>query len=263
MSATDRTQFDPQNNAAQGQQNQSEDRGTLEPDDSRNVTGASGAAGVGAPGGSDQDSGGQRWGGGQQGQTETPDAAGAGGQQQAAENVEFEADPAIEPAGEDVEFESAGDSGGQQSQSMGGQRQQQSGGGAFAGANAAYDQQSQSAGETAQFGETLSGENLGADQMSQYDSGSGGQMGGGSETGNRLAGRIREHMEVIGADGVRLGAVDGVEGGRIKLTKADSGMGSHQGHHHYVSCGLVADIEGDTVRLSATAANAYAMIEEE
>ena len=30
MSATDRTQFDPQNAAAQGQQNQSEDRGTLE-----------------------------------------------------------------------------------------------------------------------------------------------------------------------------------------------------------------------------------------
>ena len=254
MSATDRTQFDPQNNAAQGQQNQSEDRGTLEPDDSRNVTGASGAAGVGAPGGSDQDSGGQRWGGGQQGQTETPDAAGAGGQQQAAETVEFEADPAIEPAGEEVEFEPSR----QQSQSMPGQRQQQAGGGAFAGANAAYDQQSQSAGESAQFGE-----NTAADQMSQYDPGSGGQMSGGSETGNRLAGRIREHMEVIGADGVRLGAVDGVEGGRIKLTKADSGMGSHQGHHHYVSCGLVADIEGDTVRLSATAANAYAMIEEE
>ena len=254
MSATDRTQFDPQNAAAQGQQNQSEDRGTLEPDDSRNVTGASGAAGVGAPGGSDQDSGGQRWGGGQQGQTETPDAA--GGQQQAAEDVEFEADPAIEPAGEDVEFESEG--GGQQSQSMGGQRQQQAGGGAFAGANAAFDQQSQSAGASGQFGE-----NTAADQMSQYDSSSGGQMGGGSEAGNRLAGRIREHMEVIGADGVHLGTVDRVEGGRIKLTKADSGMGSHQGHHHFVSCGLVADIEGDTVRLSATAANAYAMTQEE
>ena len=75
--------------------------------------------------------------------------------------------------------------------------------------------------------------------------------------------QVKEHMEVIGADGVHLGTVDRIEGDRIKLTKADSGMGSHQGHHHYVSCGLVADIEGDTVRLSATAANAYAMIEEE
>ena len=33
---------------------------------------------------------------------------------------------------------------------------------------------------------------------------------------------IREHMEVIGADGVHLGTVDQVEEHRIKLTKADS-----------------------------------------
>jgi hypothetical protein len=30
---------------------------------------------------------------------------------------------------------------------------------------------------------------------------------------------IREHMEVIGADGVHIGTVDHLEGGRIKLTK--------------------------------------------
>jgi len=30
---------------------------------------------------------------------------------------------------------------------------------------------------------------------------------------------IKEHMEVIGADGVHVGTVDKVEGGRIKLTK--------------------------------------------
>jgi hypothetical protein len=64
---------------------------------------------------------------------------------------------------------------------------------------------------------------------------------------------IREHMEVIGADGVHIGTVDRVEGNRIKLTKADSGQGSHEGHHHYVSTALVADIEGDRVRLSANA----------
>jgi hypothetical protein len=62
---------------------------------------------------------------------------------------------------------------------------------------------------------------------------------------------ISEHMEVIGADGVHVGTVDRVEGGRIKLTKADSGQGSHQGHHHYISLGLVAEVEGDKVRLSA------------
>jgi hypothetical protein len=30
---------------------------------------------------------------------------------------------------------------------------------------------------------------------------------------------IKEHMEVIGADGVHVGTVDRVEGRRIKLTK--------------------------------------------
>ena len=63
---------------------------------------------------------------------------------------------------------------------------------------------------------------------------------------------IREEMEVIGADGVHLGTVDRIEGGRIKLTKADSGQGSHRGHHHYIPLGLVATVEGDRVRLSAT-----------
>ncbi|HMC92498.1 MAG TPA: DUF2171 domain-containing protein, partial [Allosphingosinicella sp.] len=44
------------------------------------------------------------------------------------------------------------------------------------------------------------------------------------------AGDIREHMEVIGADGAHVGTVDHVDGDRIKLTKADSGQGSHEGH---------------------------------
>ena len=72
--------------------------------------------------------------------------------------------------------------------------------------------------------------------------------------------RVREHMEVIGADGVHVGTVDSVSGDRIKLVKADSG--SHSGHHHYVGAGLVAGIEGDKVRLSANGANA-ALLEEE
>jgi hypothetical protein len=63
--------------------------------------------------------------------------------------------------------------------------------------------------------------------------------------------QIKEHAEVIGADGVHVGTVDHVEGDRIKLTKADSGEGGHEGHHHYISKGLIASVHGDTVRLSA------------
>jgi hypothetical protein len=66
---------------------------------------------------------------------------------------------------------------------------------------------------------------------------------------------IREHMQVIDAEGTPVGKVDGIDGDRIKLTKdsSSSGMGSHEGHHHYIPRGLVAEVEGDTVRLSARA----------
>jgi hypothetical protein len=74
---------------------------------------------------------------------------------------------------------------------------------------------------------------------------------------------IREHMQVIGADGVPVGTVDHIDGDRIKLTKRDSGTGGHQGHHHYISRGLVAGIEGDVVRLSANADVAVTFEEEE
>jgi hypothetical protein len=37
---------------------------------------------------------------------------------------------------------------------------------------------------------------------------------------------VKEHMEVIGADGVHIGTVDRVENGRIKLTKADGTQGA-------------------------------------
>ncbi len=72
--------------------------------------------------------------------------------------------------------------------------------------------------------------------------------------------QIREHMEVIGADGVHVGTVDKLEGDRIKLTKKDSG--SHSDHHHYISRGLIATIEGDKIRLSANG-NAAVLLEEE
>ncbi len=151
--------------------NSTERNGTLEPKDSRNVTGQSG--GIGSPGGSDVAAGGERWGGGQQSRSQ------------------------------------------------------------------------------AQQGESLA---------------SSGQQEQSEDSGNDRLGDIREHMEVIGADGVHLGTVDKVEehngSWRIKLTKGDSPSG-HQDHHHYISRGLVAEVEGDKVRLSATAANAYAMEEEE
>lgn len=66
---------------------------------------------------------------------------------------------------------------------------------------------------------------------------------------------IREHMQVIDAEGAPIGKIDGIEGDRIKLTRdsSSSGMGSHEGHHHFIPRGLVAEVEGDTVRLSARA----------
>ena len=73
---------------------------------------------------------------------------------------------------------------------------------------------------------------------------------------------IREHMEVIGADGVKVGTVDRVEDDRIKLTKSEN-LGSHEGHHHFISRGLVAEVEGDKVRLSANADVAVTFEEEE
>ncbi|WP_315720350.1 MULTISPECIES: DUF2171 domain-containing protein [unclassified Bradyrhizobium] len=73
---------------------------------------------------------------------------------------------------------------------------------------------------------------------------------------------IKEHMEVIGADGVHVGTVDRVDGNRIKLTRKDSGEGSHKGHHHFIDKSLVADVEGDKVRLSAVGAVAVTMEQE-
>lgn len=63
--------------------------------------------------------------------------------------------------------------------------------------------------------------------------------------------QVREHMLVIDAEGTPLGKVDKIEGERIKLTRDSSGQGSHEGHHHFIPAGLVAEVEGETVRLSA------------
>lgn len=72
--------------------------------------------------------------------------------------------------------------------------------------------------------------------------------------------QIREHMDIVGADGVHIGTVDRVEGDRIKMTRADSG--SHGDHHHYFSAGLIAAVENNRVRLSASG-SAAVLLEEE
>ena len=61
--------------------------------------------------------------------------------------------------------------------------------------------------------------------------------------------QIKAQAAVIGADGVHVGTVDHVQGDRIKLTKQDS----VDEKHHYISLGLVAEVENGTVRLSANA----------
>ncbi|QRI63968.1 DUF2171 domain-containing protein [Shinella sp. PSBB067] len=77
-----------------------------------------------------------------------------------------------------------------------------------------------------------------------------------------MSDKVREDMEVIGADGVHVGTVDRVEDNRIKLKKSDS-FGYHEGHHHYIEMGFVAGVEGEKVRLSANADVAVTLEEEQ
>lgn len=64
--------------------------------------------------------------------------------------------------------------------------------------------------------------------------------------------KIKENMEVIGADGVHVGTVDRVERGRIKLKQPDTDWMDTR-HHDYIEIGFVAGLEGQKVRLSANA----------
>ncbi|KKB13396.1 hypothetical protein VE25_02205 [Devosia geojensis] len=78
---------------------------------------------------------------------------------------------------------------------------------------------------------------------------------------------IKPGMRIVGADGVPVGTVEAVEGGRIRLVPVEppegEGGAAHSGHSHYFDGGLVAEVEGDTVRLSANAAVAMLLDEEE
>ena len=77
------------------------------------------------------------------------------------------------------------------------------------------------------------------------------------------ASEITEHMDIVGADGVHVGKVDGVQGDRIKMTRKDEAHGQDDRHHHYVQVSAVASVDGGKVWLSAEAANARQLFEEE
>lgn len=68
--------------------------------------------------------------------------------------------------------------------------------------------------------------------------------------------KIKEHMEVVGSDGLHVGTVDHLDGGRIKLTKTDAAAG---GQHHYLAADQIAAID-ERVKLSMTAADAKAKL---
>ena len=67
---------------------------------------------------------------------------------------------------------------------------------------------------------------------------------------------IKEHMEVIGSDGVHVGTVDHMEGAdEVKLTKDDSEAG---GMHHFIPLAWVDHVDGK-VHLKQSGAQAKAL----
>jgi hypothetical protein len=71
-------------------------------------------------------------------------------------------------------------------------------------------------------------------------------------------GEIREHMEVVGADGGHVGTVDRLERGHIRLTRRDDPDGSGQ-HHHAIPLRAIRMVEGDRVWLTLPAQQARAL----
>lgn len=66
-------------------------------------------------------------------------------------------------------------------------------------------------------------------------------------------GQVEEHFDVVGSDGEHVGTVDKVRGDNIILTKSDSDAG---GHHHSIPSSWLRSVEGKTVTLTKTAAEA-------
>jgi hypothetical protein len=63
--------------------------------------------------------------------------------------------------------------------------------------------------------------------------------------------KIREHMDVFGSDGQRVGTVDRVENETLKLTK----QGSQDGRHHWLPMDCVASVD-QAVRLNKSSQDA-------
>jgi hypothetical protein len=66
---------------------------------------------------------------------------------------------------------------------------------------------------------------------------------------------IKEHMEVLGSDGVHVGTVDGLEGrDQLKLTKDDPDAG---GEYHFIPLAWVDHVD-ESVHLKPAGAEAKA-----
>lgn len=77
------------------------------------------------------------------------------------------------------------------------------------------------------------------------------------------ASEIKDHMEVVGADGVHVGIVDHIDGDRVKLAKHDEKHGVVMSHHHYVPIADVGSVDNGKVWLSANASEAKILMQEE
>ena len=62
--------------------------------------------------------------------------------------------------------------------------------------------------------------------------------------------QVRDHMEVVGSDGVHVGKVDKQRGDRIVLTKSDSDAG---GVHHSIPSSWIKSVDAQKVTLEKTA----------
>jgi hypothetical protein len=86
----------------------------------------------------------------------------------------------------------------------------------------------------------------------------------GTWRGNRqqkrgLLGQIREHMEVVGSDGEKIGTVDHIRSDRIILAKGDS----DDNRHHSIKCSMIDSVAGDQVRLDIPAEEAKSRMRDE
>ena len=68
--------------------------------------------------------------------------------------------------------------------------------------------------------------------------------------------QVREHMEVLGSDGVHVGTVDKLRGDRIILTKTDQNAG---GMHHSIPSSWIRTVDEQQVTLEKSAEEAQAV----